>query len=70
MITAVERVRAAYTRIAQVDRPEVWIGLRPQADTESDAAAVDAKVAAGDRLPLAGTVLAVKGNIDVAGLPT
>ncbi|MFH8736385.1 allophanate hydrolase [Streptomyces sp. NPDC017964] len=70
MITAVERVRAAYTRIAQVDRPEVWISLRPQADTESDAAAVDAKVAAGDRLPLAGTVLAVKGNIDVAGLPT
>ncbi|MFF1398885.1 allophanate hydrolase [Streptomyces sp. NPDC058287] len=70
MITAVERVRAAYARIAQVDRPEVWIGLRPQADAESDAAAVDAKVAAGDRLPLAGRVLAVKGNIDVAGLPT
>ncbi|MEU5055105.1 MULTISPECIES: allophanate hydrolase [unclassified Streptomyces] len=70
MITAVERVRAAYARIAQVDRPEVWIGLRPQAAAESDAAAVDAKVAAGDRLPLAGAVLAVKGNIDVAGLPT
>ncbi|MFE5005306.1 allophanate hydrolase [Streptomyces sp. NPDC056696] len=70
MTTAVDRVRAAYARIAQVDRPEVWIALRPQADTESDAAAVDAKVAAGDRLPLAGTVLAVKGNIDVAGLPT
>ncbi|MGW0994704.1 allophanate hydrolase [Streptomyces sp. NPDC002523] len=70
MTTAVERVRAAYARIAQVDRPEVWIGLRPQAETEADAAAVDAKVAAGVRLPLAGTVLAVKGNIDVAGLPT
>ncbi|MFE2984800.1 allophanate hydrolase [Streptomyces sp. NPDC059262] len=70
MTTAVDRVRAAYARIAQVDRPEVWIALRPQADTESDAAAVDARVAAGDRLPLAGTVLAVKGNIDVAGLPT
>ncbi|MFG2884726.1 allophanate hydrolase [Streptomyces sp. NPDC048297] len=70
MITAVERVRAAYARIAQVDRPEVWIGLRPQAETEADAAEVDAKAAAGARLPLAGTVLAVKGNIDVAGLPT
>ncbi|MEU6774909.1 allophanate hydrolase [Streptomyces sp. NPDC046759] len=70
MISAVERVRAAYARIAQVDRPEVWIGLRPQAETEADAAAVDAKAAAGDRLPLAGTVFAVKGNIDVAGLPT
>jgi allophanate hydrolase len=70
MITAVERVRAAYARIAQVDRPEVWICLRPQAQTEADAAAVDKRIAAGERLPLAGTVFAVKGNIDVAGLPT
>ncbi|MDT9691275.1 allophanate hydrolase [Streptomyces sp. P9(2023)] len=70
MITAVERVRAAYARIAQVDRPEVWIGLRPQEEAEADAAAVDAKTAVGERLPLAGTVFAVKGNIDVAGLPT
>ncbi|MET9677905.1 allophanate hydrolase [Streptomyces sp. NPDC006482] len=70
MITAVERVRAAYARIAQVDRPEVWIDLRPQEETEADAAAVDAGTAAGERLPLAGTVFAVKGNIDVAGLPT
>ncbi|MGV9456426.1 allophanate hydrolase [Streptomyces sp. NPDC003635] len=69
-ITAVERVRAAYARVAQVDRPEVWISLRPQAEAERDAAAVDAQVAAGRRLPLAGTVFAVKGNIDVAGLPT
>ncbi|MET7928890.1 allophanate hydrolase [Streptomyces sp. NPDC005349] len=70
MITAVERVRAAYARIAQVDRTEVWICLRPQADAEADAAAIDAKVAAGGRLPLAGTVFSVKGNIDVAGLAT
>ncbi|MGW6359665.1 allophanate hydrolase [Streptomyces sp. NPDC055092] len=70
MISAVERVRAAYARIAQVDRPEVWIDLRPQEDVEADAASVDARTAAGQRLPLAGTVFAVKGNIDVAGLPT
>ncbi|MEU4268997.1 allophanate hydrolase [Streptomyces sp. NPDC026092] len=70
MITTVERVRAAYTRVAQVDRPEVWIDLRPRREAEADAAAVDARVAAGERLPLAGTVFAVKGNIDVAGLPT
>ncbi|MFB7278946.1 allophanate hydrolase [Streptomyces hydrogenans] len=70
MSSAVERVRAAYARIAQVDRPEVWIGLRPQADAEADAAEVDAKAASGARPPLAGTVFAVKGNIDVAGLPT
>lgn len=70
MITASERVRAAYARIAQVDRPEVWIALRPRGEAEADAAAIDARTAAGERLPLAGTVFAVKGNIDVAGLPT
>ncbi|MEV7536664.1 allophanate hydrolase [Streptomyces hydrogenans] len=70
MSTALERVRAAYARVARVDRPEVWIDLRPQKDAEAEAAAVDARTAAGERLPLAGTVLAVKGNIDVAGFPT
>ncbi|MEU3424241.1 allophanate hydrolase [Streptomyces gardneri] len=70
MSGALERVRAAYARIAQVDRPEVWIDLRPQEDTEAEATAIDARTAAGERLPLAGTVFAVKGNIDVAGLPT
>ncbi|MFB7391656.1 allophanate hydrolase [Streptomyces sp. NPDC056191] len=70
MSGAVERVRAAYARIAQVDRPEVWIGLRAREEAEADAAAIDARRAAGQRLPLAGTVFAVKGNIDVAGLPT
>ncbi|MFE2727798.1 allophanate hydrolase [Kitasatospora sp. NPDC059327] len=69
-MSALERVRAAYARIAEVDRPEVWIALRPREDVEADAAAVDARQAAGERPPLAGTVCAVKGNIDVAGLPT
>ncbi|WP_088316301.1 allophanate hydrolase [Kineosporia sp. R_H_3] len=68
--TAVERVRAAYVRLAAADRPEVWITLRAQADAEADAAAVDARVAAGEDLPLAGRTLAVKNNIDVAGMPT
>ncbi|NUT40466.1 MAG: allophanate hydrolase, partial [Thermoactinospora sp.] len=63
-MSAVERVRRAYARIAEVDRPEVWIDLRPQEDAEADAAVVDPAA------PLAGTVFAVKGNIDVAGLPT
>ncbi|MEV1206243.1 amidase family protein, partial [Microbispora rosea] len=68
--TALERVRRAYTRIAETGRPEIWIDLRPQADVEDEAAAVDAQVAGGEHLPLAGRLLAVKGNIDVAGLPT
>ncbi|MGW2562228.1 allophanate hydrolase [Streptomyces sp. NPDC001514] len=67
---ALPRVRAAYARIAQAARPDLWITLRPQADAEADARDVDARRAAGERLPLAGTVVAVKGNIDVAGLPT
>jgi len=65
--TALDRVRAAYARIAQVDRPEIWITLRPQPDVEAEARALDA---AAERLPLAGRLLAVKGNIDVAGLAT
>ncbi|MFD7441188.1 allophanate hydrolase [Streptomyces sp. NPDC059909] len=67
---ALPRVRAAYARITKAARPDLWITLRPQADAEADARDVDARCAAGERLPLAGTVVAVKGNIDVAGLPT
>jgi allophanate hydrolase len=68
--SAVARVRRAFARIAEVDRPEVWITLRDQSDVEVDAATVDARLAAGEPLALAGLVLAVKDNIDVVGLPT
>lgn len=64
------RVRTAYARIDAVNRPEVWIDLRPQPDVEAEAKAIDARLAAGDHLPLAGRLFAVKGNIDVHGLPT
>ncbi|MEU0338893.1 allophanate hydrolase [Streptomyces bobili] len=70
MSTTLARVRAAHARIEAVDRPEIWIGLRPLAAVEAEARALDARVAAGEHLPLAGRLLAVKGNIDVAGLPT
>lgn len=69
-MSALTRVRMAYARIEAVDRPEIWIGLRPRAEAENEARTVDARIAAGERLPLAGALLAVKGNIDVAGLPT
>ena len=64
------RVTAAYRRITEVDRPEVWITLREQADVLADAGAVEQRLAAGESLPLAGMLVAVKDNIDVAGLPT
>jgi allophanate hydrolase len=66
-MTAVERVRAAYRRIAESARPEVWIALRPEDEALAEAAVVDT---AGEELPLAGATLAVKDNVDVAGMPT
>ena len=69
-MNAVDRVLAAFERIAEVDRPEVWITLRALEEVLADAVLVDAAVAAGESLPLAGKLLAVKDNIDVAGLPT
>ncbi len=67
---AARRVRSAYARIAEVDRPEIFITLRPQAEVAADADAVVDRVGAGEDLPLAGTLFAVKNNIDVAGVPT
>ncbi|WP_371581451.1 allophanate hydrolase [Streptomyces sp. NBC_01314] len=64
------RVRMAYARVEAVDRPEIWIDLRPRSDVEAEAEALDARLAAGAHLPLAGRLFAAKGNIDVHGLPT
>jgi allophanate hydrolase len=69
-MSAVERVIAAYAAIEAAGRPEIWITLRPVAQALADAEAVDTAAAAGQRLPLAGLVAAVKDNIDVSGLPT
>lgn len=66
----IERVSAAYRRIAEVERPEVWITLRDRADVLAEADAIERRLAAGEGLPLAGVVVAVKDNVDVAGLPT
>ncbi|GAB3718076.1 allophanate hydrolase [Nocardiopsis oceani] len=65
-----ERVHAAYRRIADTGRPEVWITLRPEQDVAVEAKALEERLASGVDLPLAGTLVAVKDNIDVAGLPT
>src|SRR4051794_2160802 len=60
-MSAAQRVRAAYRRIAEADRPEVWITLRDEADAVASAV---------DGLPLSGVTVAVKDNVDVADLPT
>jgi allophanate hydrolase len=63
-VIPVERVDAAFERIASADRPEVWTTLRDHAEVVAEALTIDTQ------LPLTGLVFAVKDNIDVAGLPT
>lgn len=64
------RVKAALAAIEAADRPEIWITLRGGDDLLAEAASIDAAVAAGADLPLAGLLLGVKNNMDVAGIPT
>ena len=59
------KIAEIYWNIEASGRDEVFIHLRPQAEVENDhrtALAADG--------PLAGLVLAVKDNVDVAGIPT
>ena len=67
---ATRRVKAALAAIDKVDRPEIWITLRGAEDLLAEAAEIDAAVESGTDLPLAGFLLAVKNNVDVAGIPT
>ncbi|GGF72884.1 allophanate hydrolase [Azorhizobium oxalatiphilum] len=63
-----DTIRATYRRIAAHADPAMFITLRPEADVLAEAAALEARKAAA--LPLYGIPVAVKDNIDVAGLPT
>ncbi|OMC41278.1 allophanate hydrolase [Mycobacterium sp. GA-1841] len=56
------RIADIYRSIAESGRHEVFIHLRPQTEVEADYLAASG--------PLAGLVLAVKDNVDVAGIPT
>jgi allophanate hydrolase len=68
--SATTRVTAALAAIDAVDRPEIWIEVRGRDDLLAEAAEIDAAVASGAGLPLAGLLLAVKNNVDVAGIAT
>ena len=59
-------------RLAAYDAVQsaVWISRFDPAALRAAAASVDARIAAGEVLPLAGVPFAVKDNIDVAGLET
>lgn len=68
--SATSRAKAALAALESVNRPEIWITVRSGEDLLAEAAAIDAAVAGGADLPLAGLLLAVKNNVDVAGIPT
>ena len=70
--SAVEVAQAALDAVAAYDliQPQAWILRLPAEAVLAQARAVDARIAAGETLPLAGVPFAVKDNIDVAGWPT
>lgn len=71
--TPAETVARTYARIRAHNDPAVFISLRDEADALAEARALAAKVLEGmgaTHLPLYGVPVAVKDNIDVAGLPT
>ena len=67
--TAVAETRAALARIEALDPALGAFQLVRGEKALAEAAAVDARVAAGEYLPLAGVPIAIKDNIPVAGEP-
>ncbi|MET0147424.1 MAG: allophanate hydrolase [Ilumatobacteraceae bacterium] len=70
MSTARAAAELALGRIHGDTRDGVWIRVLDDDDVLAAADEVDRRVAAGGHLPLAGATLAVKDNMDLAGIPT
>ncbi len=70
--SAVAVAQAALDAVAEYDliQPQVWILRLPAEAVLAQARAVEARIAAGEFLPLAGVPFAVKDNIDVGDWPT
>ena len=67
-LSPAQTVRRSFQRIRDHNDPAVFISLRDEKDALADAEALAAKDAI--QLPLYGIPVAVKDNIDVAGMPT
>ena len=70
--TALTVMEETLARLAAYDahQPQAWISRADPQALRAAAAAIDARVAGGERLPLAGVPYAAKDNIDVLGLET
>jgi allophanate hydrolase len=70
--SAVAVAEATLARATAYDavQPQIWISRASAEQFLAAARAVDARVAAGESLPLAGVPFAVKDNIDVEGFET
>jgi allophanate hydrolase len=67
-LTPAQTVARTYQRIRDHNDPAIFISLRDEQEAIAEAAALSSKDVA--KLPLYGVPVAIKDNIDVAGLPT